>query len=58
VGALGGNDGIADFDVVEFGLVPSKFVAFTTNEYETPLSKPVTMQVSVDPFGVVQVFVG
>ena len=39
--------GVASFDDADAGLVPTAFVAVTTNVYTTPLERPVTTQAFV-----------
>ncbi len=55
VGAVGTVAGVADAGGFEAPLVPAELVAVTVNVYVVPLVRPLTVQVVVEPLGVVQV---
>ena len=52
VGAFGVVAGTIEFDVPEFVLVPTEFVAVTVNVYEVPFVSPVTTIEEVAPTAV------
>jgi hypothetical protein len=55
VGAPGTVAGVTELDAPELAPLPTLFVAVTVNLYPVPLVKPVTRQLVVLPFAVVQV---